>query len=94
MTIFSTRITCGTAATLLVPPSTQAQRVSLLNAGTAIVRIGDADVTTTAFGLPLIPDNPNVSRSFFSLELNPGEAIYGLTASGSAAVNVWYQTQG
>jgi hypothetical protein len=89
--IYSTRVTVGTAATLLVPPDNQAQSVTLLNAGTAIVRIGDEDVTTTAFGLPVIPENPNVSRTFFYATLNPGEAIYGITASGESPVNVWYQ---
>jgi hypothetical protein len=89
--IHSTRITVGTAVTLLVPPDNQMQYVSLLNAGTAIVRIGGEDVTTEAFGLPRIPENPNVSRTFFYATLNPGEAIYARTAGGEAAVNVWYQ---
>jgi hypothetical protein len=94
VTIYSTRITVGTAATLLVPPDSQSQRVSLLNAGTEIVRIGGEGVTTTAWGLPRIPSNENAARSFFDVELNPGESIYGVTASGESPVNVWYQTQG
>jgi len=89
MTIYSTRVTVGTAATLLVPPSIMPQDISLLNAGAAIVRIGGADVTTTAFGLPLIPDNPNVARSFFSTTIQPGDSVYGITASGESPVNVW-----
>ena len=89
MTIYSTRVTVGTAAVELVPPSAMAQEVSLLNAGTAIVRIGGADVTTTAFGLPLIPDNRNVSRTFFFTKIEPGDSIWGITADGDAAVNVW-----
>ena len=90
--IHSTRITVGTTATLLVPPSKNPQKVTLLNAGTNIVRIGGEGVTTTAWGLPVIPENPNVARTFFYVDLNPGEAIYGLTASGESPVNVWYQT--
>jgi hypothetical protein len=92
MAIYSKRITVGTTATLLVPSSNMPQRVSLLNAGANIVRIGGPDVTTSAWGLPVIPENPNVSRTFFQVTLNPGEAIYGLTASGESPVNVWYQT--
>ena len=92
--IHSNRITVGTAATLLVPPSTHPQKVSLLNAGTAIVRVGGEDVTTSAWGLPVIPNNPNVARTYFYADLNPGEAIYALVADGEAPVNVWYQTTG
>jgi hypothetical protein len=44
--------------------------------------------------LPRIPSTENASRSFFDVELNPGESIYGVTASGESPVNVWYQTQG
>jgi hypothetical protein len=91
MMIYSTRVTVGTAVTLLVPPDNQSQSVTLLNAGSNIVRIGGEDVTTTAFGLPAVPDNPNVSRTFFYATLNPGESIYGITASGQSPVNVWYQ---
>lgn len=90
MTIYSTRVTVGTAAVELVPTSPMAQEVSLLNAGTAIVRIGGGpDVTTTAFGLPLIPDNPNVARTFFFTKIEAGDSVWGITASGEAAVNVW-----
>jgi hypothetical protein len=89
VTIYSSRITVGTAATQLIPPSNQTQTCALLNAGTAIVRIGDESVTTTAFGLPLIPDNPNVSRTFFQTDLQPGDSIWGITAAGTAPVNVW-----
>jgi hypothetical protein len=92
MTIFSTRITVGTTATLLVPSSNQSQKVRLLNAGSNIVRVGGPDVTTAAWGLPVIPGAPNVARTFFYVDLNPGESIYGITASGESPVNVWYQT--
>lgn len=89
MTIYSSRITVGTAATQLIPPSNQLQTCALLNAGTAIVRIGDENVTTTAFGLPLIPENPNVARTFFQTELQPGDSIFGITSAGESPVNVW-----
>ena len=90
MSIYSTRITVGTAAVELVPPSAMAQEVNLLNAGTAIVRIGGGpDVTTTAWGLPLIPENPNVSRTFFKTVIEPGDSVWGITAAGESAVNVW-----
>jgi hypothetical protein len=38
-----------------------------------------------------LPDNPNVPRTEFVFELNPNESIYGIVASGTAVVNVWYQ---
>jgi hypothetical protein len=90
--ITSTRVTVGTAVTLLVPPSVQNQQVQLLNAGTAVVRIGGPDVTTEAYGLPALPDNPNVARTPFTFNLNPQEAIFGIVAGGTSAVNVWAQT--
>jgi hypothetical protein len=92
MAIVSTRITVGTTATLLVGTSHQHQQVQLLNAGTVVVRIGGPDVNGTAFGLPRLPNNPDVARTPFSFNLNPGESIYGIVASGSAPVNVWIQT--
>jgi hypothetical protein len=92
MAIVSTRISVGTAVTLLVGTSHQHQQVQLLNAGTAVVRIGGPDVTTTAYGLPALPNNPDVARTPFSFNLNPGESIFGIVASGSSPVNVWIQT--
>ena len=91
MAITSTRITVGTEVTLLVPASVQPQRVQLLNAGGEVVRIGGADVTTTAFGLPRLPDNPNVARTSFSFKLNPGESIFGVVAANTSEVNVFIQ---
>ena len=90
--IISTRITVGTAVTMRVSPSVQPQQVQLLNAGTTVVRIGGPDVTTTAYGLPALPNNPDVARTPFSFNLNPGESIFGIVASGTSAVNVWAQT--
>jgi hypothetical protein len=92
MAITSTRITVGTEAVPLVPVSNQPQRVSLLNAGGEVVRIGGGpDVTTAAYGLPRLPDNPNVSRTPFFFDLNPGEAILAVVAANTSEVNVWIQ---
>jgi hypothetical protein len=92
MAIISTRITVGLTPTLLVAPSVQPQRVQLLNAGDEVVRIGGPDVTTTAFGLPRLPNNPDVARTPFTFNLNPNEAIYGIVAANTSSVNVWIQT--
>jgi hypothetical protein len=92
MAIVSTRITVGTEATLLVAPSVQPQRVQLLNAGDEVVRIGGPDVTLTAFGLPRLPNNPDVARTPFTFNLNPNESIFGIVAANTSAVNVWIQT--
>ena len=89
--IISKRVTVGTAATLLVAPSVQHQRVQLLDAGGEVVRIGGPDVTTDAYGLPRLPDNPNVSRTPFTFNLNPNESIFGLVAANTSEVNVWIQ---
>jgi hypothetical protein len=91
MTIYSTRVEVTDTPTLLIPANNNPQKARLLNASTTVVRIGDADVTTTAYGLPVLPDNPNVARTEFVFELNPNESIYGIVASGTAVVNVWYQ---
>ena len=89
MSIYSNRVTVGTAATLLVPASNQQQEIALLNAGSVIVRVGGPDVTTNAWGLPLVPNDPNVARTFFNSTIQPGDSVWGITASGTAAVNVW-----
>jgi hypothetical protein len=90
MSIYSSRITVGTVATLLVEPSTMTQQVQLLNAGTIVVRIGSEDVSTTlAWGLPALPTSADVARTIFSTSIEPGDSLYGITPSGSAAVNVF-----
>ena len=91
MTIYSTRVTVGTAATLLVPGHFNPQKARLLNASAVVVRVGGADVTLDAYGLPALPDNPNVARTEFSFDLNAQEQIFGIVATGTAVVNVWYQ---
>jgi hypothetical protein len=90
--IVSTRIAVSTERVELVPAHPNPQKVHLLNAGTVVVRVGGPDVTTEAFGLPAIPDNPNVTRTHFRFDLNPNESISAITSSGTATVNVWYQT--
>jgi hypothetical protein len=92
MAIVSTRITVGTEPTLLVPVSNQHQQVQLLNAGAEVVRIGGPDVNGTAYGLPRLPNNPDVARTPFSFRLNPGESIWAVVAQNTSAVNVWIQT--
>ena len=89
--IISSRVTVGTEPTPLVASRSQPQQVQLLNAGGEVVRIGGEDVTTAAFGLPRLPDNPNVARTPFSFRLNPGESIFGLVAANTSEVNVWVQ---
>jgi hypothetical protein len=92
MSILSARITVGTAVTLLVPSSSQHQKVQLLNAGGEVVRIGGPDVTTAAFGLPRLPESPQTPRTPFAFNLNPGESIHGIVAQNTSEVNVWAQT--
>lgn len=93
--IISDRIAVGTTPTLLVQSNAQPQRVQLLNAGGEVVRIGGPDVDLESFGLPRLPDNPNVSRTQFTFFLNPGESIFGVIAPNgefsTSEVNVWVQ---
>jgi hypothetical protein len=91
--IISTRITVGTAAVQLVGPSTQSQKVKLVNAGSEVVRVGgSADVhPTLAYGLARLPDSPNVTRNVWEFELDSLEEIWGITAAGESDVNVWIQ---
>jgi hypothetical protein len=91
MTIYSKRINVTNTPTLLVPADSNPQKARLLNASASVIRVGGSDVTTAAYGLPALPDNPNVPRTEFVFELNPNESIYGIVASGTAVVNVWYQ---
>jgi hypothetical protein len=91
MTIYSTRVTVTTNPTLLVPGYFNPQKAKLLNASNVVVRVGGPDVTLDAYGLPALPNTPNVPRTEFEFDLNSNEAIWGIVASGSAVVNVWYQ---
>jgi hypothetical protein len=89
MSIYSNRISVGTAVTQLVPATVMSQDIALLNAGTAVVRVGGPDVTTTAWGLPALPDNPNVARTIFTITIQPGDSLWALTAVGTSEVNVF-----
>jgi hypothetical protein len=89
--IISSRVTVGTAVTELVAPRNEHQQVQLLNAGQEVVRIGGANVTANAYGLPRLPDSPNVPRTPFSFKLNPSEGIYAIVAANTSEVNVWVQ---
>jgi hypothetical protein len=88
MSIYSNRISVGTAATQLVPASVMSQDVALLNAGTAVVRVGGPDVTTTAWGLPALP-GANVPRTIFNITIQAGDSLWAVTASGTSDVNVF-----
>jgi len=91
--IFSTRVTVTTEPQLVVPQSSNPQKVHLLNAGGEIVRIGgNAEVSATAaYGLPRLGDSQNAPRTEFVFELNPGEEIWAVVSQNTSALNVWYQ---
>jgi hypothetical protein len=91
--IVSTRLTIGTEAQLVVPQSSNPQKVKLLNAGTEVVRIGgDSSVSSTlAFGINRLPDSPNVARNVYEFVLNPGEEIWAIVNANTSDLNVWYQ---
>jgi hypothetical protein len=91
--IISKRVTVGTAVVQLVEPHNQPQSVKFVNAGTEVIRIGgDSEINPAdAYGLARLPDSPNTTRNIWEFELNPGESIWGLTATGESALNVWIQ---
>jgi hypothetical protein len=91
MTIHSTRVSVTAEPTLLVPGHYNPQKAKLINTGSEVVRIGGADVTLEAFGLNRLPDSPNVPRNVYDFDLNSNEEIWGMVATGTAIVNVWYQ---
>jgi hypothetical protein len=91
MTIYSTRVTVTTNPTLLVPGYFNPQKARLLNVSDVVCRIGGPNVTTEAYGLPALPNSPNIPRTEFTFFLNANEEIWGIVASGSAVINVWYQ---
>jgi hypothetical protein len=93
--IVSTRITVGVEPVKIVPSQNMPVAVQLLNAGSEVVRIGgDANVSpTAAFGLPRLPESPNVARNNFEFTLNPGEEIWAVVAANTSDLNVWYQVK-
>ena len=90
--ITSTRLTITTEPQQIVPPSGSHQTVKLLNAGAEVIRVGgDATVGAAAYGLPRLPDSPNVARTPFDFSLNPGEEMWAVVAANTSDLNVWYQ---
>lgn len=71
----------GTTATPIVATSTGGLRAVLSNGGPADVFIGPSGVTTgTGFKLP--------GGGTISVQLDAGEAIFGVVASGTSTVSV------
>jgi hypothetical protein len=89
--IVSTRVSIGTAAVQVVPQGASPVKVQFINAGSEVIRIGGPDVTTTAFGLPRLPSDPNSPRTVFNFTLNPGEEVWAVVAQNTSDLNVWYQ---
>jgi hypothetical protein len=91
--IVSTRLTITPEPQLVVPQSSNPQKVKLLNAGTEVVRIGgDSTVSgTLAFGLNRLPADLNAPRNVYEFVLNPGEEIWAIVNANTSDLNVWYQ---
>jgi hypothetical protein len=91
--IVSTRVTINTTPQRVVPAGSSPVKVQFINAGGEVVRIGgNSDVSSTAaFGLPRLPDSPNVTRNVIKFTLNPGEEIWAVVAANTSDLNVWYQ---
>jgi hypothetical protein len=92
--IVSTRVTITTEAQRIVPPSKNPTHVKILNVGAEVVRVGpNSDVSATeAWGINRLPDSPNVARNVYEFDLPPGDEMWAIVASGSAAINLWYQS--
>jgi hypothetical protein len=92
--ITSKRVTVGTEAVQLVPPSANPQKVKFVNAGSEVVRIGGSAAVdpANAYGLARLPDNPNTARNIWEFELNPLEEIWAIVADNTSEVNVWIQS--
>lgn len=85
MAVSSAQVTVGTTATLLTAVEADTQAGSTLvitNASAVAVFIGPATVTTTT-GLSLA-----AGATLPRFELNAGESVYGVVATGTAAVHV------
>jgi hypothetical protein len=94
MMIVSTRVVVTNEAQQIVPPSKNPTHVKILNVGAEVVRVGpNASVSPTdAWGINRLPDSPNVPRNVYEFDLPAGEEMWAVVASGSAAINLWYQT--
>jgi hypothetical protein len=92
--ITSTRVTITVTPQQVVPPSQNPQSVKFVNAGGEVIRIGgNSSVSTAAYGLARLPDNPNATRNIWEFELNPGEEIWAMVAANTSDLNVWIQTK-
>jgi len=91
--IVSTRVTVNTTPQRVVPAGSSPVKVQFINAGGEVIRIGAGPgmSSTASFGLPRLPDNPNVTRTVFQFTLNPGEEIWAVVAANTSDLNVWYQ---
>lgn len=84
MAISSAQVSVTTSATLLSSAETDdraGSSLALTNGGDAAVFLGASGVTTgTGFGL--------AAGASMALDLQPGESLYGIVASGTQAVSV------
>lgn len=85
MTVLAASVTVGVTATQLSSPTDDNAAghslVVKVPAGGATVFVGGPGVTTTA-GYPL------AAGESFSADLTPGDALFGIVATGTQAVNV------
>jgi hypothetical protein len=84
MTIYSAQHTLGTAASLIVPPSTQPQEVHLHNmtkSGNSYVHVGNVDITLNN-SIHIDPgDN-------MTINLMPSQSLYGISDPSGLKVGV------
>lgn len=84
MTIYSAQHTLGTAALLIVPPSTQPQEVHLHNmakSSNSFVHVGNADITLSNS----IHIDPSESMT---INLMPSQSLYGISDPAGLKVGV------
>ena len=82
MAITSNQVTCTTSATLIVPSDPDGCSVIVKNTGDKKVYLGPVGVTSST-GFELASTGTNT----LELVLGPGEALYGITASGNCTVS-------
>jgi hypothetical protein len=82
MAVNSRAVSVGTTATRLDNSGNNAQSLAVYNAGSATVYVGGSDVTT-ANGIPVAATSWGPG-----MDLKPGDALYGIVASGTHEVRV------
>jgi hypothetical protein len=86
MAVLHERVTVGTTAVLLAQAGTDRDGINVMiqsaKGGSTEVYIGGAGVTSTSYGHHIDPDE------HFDITLASGEALYGITASGTHILNV------